>query len=242
MKASDPFLQDKQSHPAPGHPAKDSLPLPSRKGTVARLNESLRRHWKEELTPEEEEKILEQRAAELARERQEEEPGEQIDLVQIRLGREIYGLEVNYICDIYPAALITRVPRVPSWVAGVANLRGKIQSVVRLQGFLNLPEPETPTASPHLVVVEIPAMELALLVDEVLAVEAIPAGRLQEAAGAIRGIPAEYVRGVVAQRGERTENGSAVEEKAEESASLMVVLNVAALLADQRLIVHEEVG
>ena len=60
----------------------------------------------------------------------------------IRLGREVYGLETDYVFDIRPLESITHVPRVPDWVAGVVNLRGRIISVLDLQRFLGLPPVE----------------------------------------------------------------------------------------------------
>jgi chemotaxis signal transduction protein len=72
-------------------------------------------------------------------------------------------------------------------------------------------------------------MELGLLVDEVLGVEAAPVGRIQEAAGTVRGLPPEYVLGVTEWAGE----GSGFAH--------VVVLNLPVLLSDRRLIIHEEV-
>jgi purine-binding chemotaxis protein CheW len=41
---------------------------------------------------------------------------------------------------------LTRVPNVPSWVAGVANLRGDVLAVIDLRAFLGLEPPERPGA------------------------------------------------------------------------------------------------
>jgi len=66
-----------------------------------------------------------------------------------------------------------------------------------------------------------------------LTVEALPIGRMQDAVGTVRGLRAEYVRGVVTDLGQDTTTG--------ESGSMVVVLDLPALLADERLVVHEEV-
>jgi chemotaxis signal transduction protein len=73
--------------------------------------------------------------------------------------------------------------------------------------------------------------ELALWVDEVLAVRALPASRIQEAADRLRGLPPEMVRGVC----DRPELAGAPAGD-----GLLVVLNLPALLAAGRLIIEEE--
>lgn len=201
----------------------------------------------DETAPEVVQQIWARRAAQLAEVPIQEEEGEQIELVVVQLGREVYGLDAQYVFDIRPAGQITRLPRVPDWVAGVVNLRGRIFSVLDLQRFFGLSRaqtrglpdaegnrnngPESTERMPYLAVVETPDMEIALLVDGVLAVESLPASQVQEAADTTWGIHPEYVRGVAERRGGDTPiNGD----------GLLVVLDLLALLADERLIVHEE--
>jgi purine-binding chemotaxis protein CheW len=154
----------------------------------------------DESAPEMVEQVWARRAARLAQVEVEEDKGEKIEMVLIRLGREIYALDAVYVCDIRPAERITRVPRVPEWVSGVVNLRGRILSVLDLQRFLGLPLQKLEDdglKDLYLVVVETPAMELAMLVDQVLAVQALPVADIQDSASTVRGIRSEYVRGVI---------------------------------------------
>ena len=175
--------------------------------------------------------IWAQRAARLAQASFQEDAGEQIELVLVQLGRETFAFEAQYVLEIRSAEQIAPVPRTPDWVAGVVNLRGRILSVLDLRRFFGLAqaeidEKEETTPGQELVIVETPDMELALLVDNVLAIEPLPAERVQDAAHTVRGIHPEYVRGVAERQG---------------GAGLLVVLNLADLLADERLIVHEEI-
>jgi len=179
----------------------------------------------DEVAPEVLQQVWARRAAQLAQVPAPEEAGAQLELVLVRLGREVYGLDAQYVHDIRPLEHLTRVPRVPVWVAGVVNLRGRILSVLDLGRFFGLPREEENTAC--LVHVETPEMELALLVDDVLDVESLPASRVQEATDTIRGLRPEYMRGVAGREG----GGD----------GLLVVLDLPALLADERLIVHEEI-
>ena len=197
-----------------------------------------------QISQEEMERVLAQRAAELAALSIEEE-GEQGHLLLMRLGYEIYGIEAQYVLSVRPAESITWVPRVPEWIGGVVNLRGRIFSVLDLRRFFGLPtiemeaeddrqpHPGVDQAGPMLVVVEAANMEVALLVDEVLAVEALPIKRIQSAANTVQVLRPEYVWGVIPQWvSEINPTGEA---------HMVIVLDLPVLLADERLIVYEEV-
>ncbi|HDD24975.1 MAG TPA: hypothetical protein ENF52_06035 [Chloroflexi bacterium] len=198
-----------------------------------------------QISQEEMERVLAQRAAELAALPIKEEDGEQVRLLLMRLGYEIYGIEAQYVLSVRPAESITWVPRVPEWVAGVVNLRGRIFSVLDLRRFFGLPtiemeakddrqpHPDVDQAGPILVVVETANMEVALLVDEVLAVEALLIKRIQSAVSTVQVLRPEYVWGVIPQW------VSKINPTGE--AHMVIVLDLPVLLADERLIVYEEV-
>ncbi len=169
-----------------------------------------------------------QRAAQIARKAAEGDLGEQCQLVVVRLGQELYGLEVQYVFDVRPLERLTPIPRLPHWVLGVVNLRGQILSVVDLAGFLGLPHADKPAESDYLVVIETPEMELALRVDEIFRVESLPANHIHDPAGMALNIRTQYVRGV------------AELQKSDEISDLMVILDLPALLRDPQLIIHEE--
>jgi purine-binding chemotaxis protein CheW len=149
-------------------------------------------------------------------------------------------MDARYVYNVKPADLITHVPRVPEWVAGVVNLRGRILSVVDLRLFFDLPAAEgvenegrESGGESYLVVVETPDMEIGLLADDVLAVESVPMSQIQDTAGVVRGLRPEYVQGVVMFKGD--------DAGGQDDGSMVVVLDLIALLADDQLIVREEV-
>jgi purine-binding chemotaxis protein CheW len=184
---------------------------------------------KGELDQEQVEQIWAQRAAQMAQVEATEEPGEQLVVTLLRLGRELLGLEVRYVQDIRPKETLTRVPRVPNWVAGVTNLRGRILSVIDLRAYLGLPAPAQPEDG-ILVLVQSPTMELIFLVDDVPGVEVLPVR--QDLAGdtLIHHLRAEYVRAVVERRASPADQRH------------ITVLNVEALLADPRIVIHESLA
>lgn len=82
-----------------------------------------------------------------------------------------YGLPVQRIREILRPLEITPVPRMPDFIRGVINLRGKIVSVIDLRKRLEIGRAE-PSERPCLIVVEIGvpdnlSIQLGLLVDTV---------------------------------------------------------------------------
>jgi len=175
------------------------------------------------------EKIWAQRATLLAQVVAREEPGEQLAIALVRLGRELLGLEVQYVHNIRPKEALTRVPRVPEWVAGVTNLRGRILSVINLRIYLGLPPSPQPEEG-ILLVVQTQGMEVIFLVDDIPGVEILPVRKDLAGDSLIHHLRAEYVRAVV-ERG----NSPAGQRH-------ITVLDMDALLSDQRLIIHEELA
>ncbi|MBN2002020.1 MAG: chemotaxis protein CheW [Anaerolineae bacterium] len=185
--------------------------------------------------------IWAKRALRLAQAPGEEDQGIHTPLVLIRLGVEIYALDARYVFEIRPAEQVTPVPRTPAWVAGIVNVRGRIVSVIDLRQYLGLPTPQAPEEkhAQYLLVVETATMELALLADEVLAVESVPESRIQEAGDTmVLSISPDYVRGIVKNRTAH-EPGNALHAEPLHGA-LWVILNLPALLGDKKLIIQEE--
>src|SRR5207237_4827505 len=79
---------------------------------------------------------------------------EERQLVVFQLGAELYGVEISRVHEIIRLQAVTRVPRAPSFVEGVINLRGKVIPVVDLCRRFGLPSADHTRAS-RIVVVEI---------------------------------------------------------------------------------------
>lgn len=181
----------------------------------------------EELGVEALEKAWARRAAQIAQKIEAEDQGESVQAAIIGLGDERYGLDVQHIFDIRPLEHVTFVPRVPAWVLGVVNWRGRILSVINLRRFLGLPEnsnAENSKSTQHLLVLQAGDMEVGIQADEVFAIEAIPISKINREDSA-SGIKAELVNGLFLR---------------DEQQETIVLLNLPLLLADPRLIVREE--
>ena len=78
--------------------------------------------------------------------------GDERQLVVFQLGGELYGVEIARVHEIIRLQAVTRVPRAPSFVEGVINLRGKVIPVVDLRRRFGLASAEHTRASRIVVV------------------------------------------------------------------------------------------
>jgi purine-binding chemotaxis protein CheW len=122
-------------------------------------------------------------------------PGEERQLVVFQLGAELYGVEIARVHEIIRLQTITRVPRAPSFVEGVINLRGKVIPVVDLRRRFGLVAAEH-TRRTRIVVVEIGDQVVGMIVDGVSEVLRVPASVVEPPSPVVAGIDSEYLHGI----------------------------------------------
>lgn len=86
--------------------------------------------------------------------------------VKIKLGEEMFGIEIKYIDNIVRMQNITRVPKVPEYIKGVINLRGEIVPVFSLRLKMGMEEIEE-TKKFRIIILKIDGSYVGLIVDEV---------------------------------------------------------------------------
>lgn len=117
-------------------------------------------------------------------------------LVVFQLSNETYGIEISAVHEIIRMQSITKVPRTPSFVEGVINLRGRIVPVIDLHKRFELPLEEE-TVHSRIIVVEVKGVTVGMVVDSVSEVLRIPENNIEPPPPAISGgIETEYLRGV----------------------------------------------
>lgn len=127
-------------------------------------------------------------------EAEEAEVSETRDYVVIHLGGERYGLPATSTREILRAPRLVRVPRAPSHIRGVINLRGEIVAVTDLRPLLGLPADELP-AGGRLVVVEAAGLLTALLTEKVEGIRSISVDSIESCTEGLTGFPREAVEG-----------------------------------------------
>ena len=85
----------------------------------------------------------------------------------LRCGPWYLSLTMDQVAEIMPVPRYTRVPGVQTWLLGIANLRGRVITVVDLGQFLR-GEASRQTASSRIIVAESENWRYGLLIDEVI--------------------------------------------------------------------------
>jgi purine-binding chemotaxis protein CheW len=111
------------------------------------------------------------------------------------LDREEYGVDVRLVQGFRRVTEITQVPRVPAFIKGVINLRGRIIPVVDLKRKLALGEVAASRAA-RIMVVKIQERILGLLVDGASQVLKVPVSSIEQAPDEVLEKGGDYIRGV----------------------------------------------
>lgn len=101
----------------------------------------------------------------------------------LRLGEEVYAVQLKYVVEIIGILGITYVPEMPDYLKGVINLRGKIIPVIDIRARFGLPEKEYDELTCIIVVeVENEDEAVGLIVDVVSEVVNLPLEKRMESA------------------------------------------------------------
>ncbi|MUT66375.1 chemotaxis protein CheW [Paenibacillus sp. NEAU-GSW1] len=121
--------------------------------------------------------------------------GEELKVIVFGLAHEEYGIEVDKVRTIERLSPITRVPKTPSFIKGVINLRGVVVPVIDLRGRFGLGETE-PTENSRIIVVATGELEVGFIVDAANDVIDIDTDSIDSPPEIVGGIKAKYLRGI----------------------------------------------
>ena len=124
-------------------------------------------------------------------------------LVSFSLGEAEFGIAIQDVQEIVRLTKITAVPRAPSSVEGVVNLRGEVLPVVDLRKRVGLPT-KAVGDSTRVVVVDLKGAKAGLIVDAVREVTRVAGRDLAPAPDLVAGSEKDVIEGVARlNRGER---------------------------------------
>ncbi|MBI5188563.1 MAG: chemotaxis protein CheW [Nitrospirae bacterium] len=149
-----------------------------------------------------------------------------ITIVSFRAAEDIFGINIEKVKEITLVPDITVVPRAPSFVEGVINLRGEVITVIDLRKRFGFP-PIPRDAFTRIIMADIDGATTGLLVDAVTAVTAIGVSAVEPPPRIISGIETEFMEGVVRLEGEK---------------KMLIILNLPKLLTKEEKKKIEEVG
>jgi purine-binding chemotaxis protein CheW len=120
----------------------------------------------------------------------------QVQLVTFQVGGEEFGLDVFSVHEILRYQAVTPVPRAPAFVEGVLDVRGAVVPVVDLRRRFEVAGVAY-TDETRIVLVDFAGERLGLVVDSVTEVLRAPETAVSAPPAYIRGLAAEFMRGIV---------------------------------------------
>lgn len=121
-----------------------------------------------------------------------------VEVVEFILGGERYALDIHLVREIVEMIQITPIPRAPSYISGVINLRGEITNIMNLNTMLGLLNQEVRDNQKIIVLVPevVSGSNVGIIVDDVIGVlqvaetdvERLGEGLASEVSGFVKGI------------------------------------------------------
>ena len=119
------------------------------------------------------------------------------ELITFEVEQQRFGIDIMAVREIRAWSPTTRLPSVPSYVAGVVNLRGTVLPVVNLAARLGWPASD-PTQRHVIVVTEFEGRMCGWIVDAVSDIIAVPEDGLQSAPASADSDVLPFLEGMVA--------------------------------------------
>ena len=116
------------------------------------------------------------------------------EVVVVRLGGSRYALPMHAVAEVGRPPVLTRVPGLPAWLAGVANWRGRELSVLDLRPLLAAPVGELDRRA-RLVVLNRNGVPVGLLTEGVEGTRLLDPEHLESALAHLPGSAAELLAG-----------------------------------------------
>ena len=104
-----------------------------------------------------------------------------IQYIVIRLGNELYGIDINYIDNMVRVPNMTRVPKVQPYILGVINLRGEVVPVMSIRLRMGLEATEVTKATRIIILKTEQYGTIGVIVDEVKEVVTLSPDMIEKA-------------------------------------------------------------
>jgi purine-binding chemotaxis protein CheW len=122
-------------------------------------------------------------------------PHRSVQVACFFVGQQEYGLDIMQIKEVINPIAITPVPRAPSFIEGIIELRGAILPVIDLRKRFELPAPP-PGRDTKFVIAAVDGQIIGLVVDRVREVLTIDLDEVREAPSIAVGTEARFFTGV----------------------------------------------
>lgn len=118
-------------------------------------------------------------------------------VVTFRVGEEHFAADILAVERVLRQVAPTPVPNLPAWMEGVIEYESRVVPVIDLRRRFGLDEAGRPTAGVRIIVFLAGDEWVGALVDAVLEVVNVDGAQLSPPPSLLRGLKAEYVRGLL---------------------------------------------
>ncbi|MBN1194348.1 MAG: purine-binding chemotaxis protein CheW [Methanomicrobiaceae archaeon] len=121
------------------------------------------------------------------------------DLVEFELSGERYALDIYLAREIVEMMPITPIPRAPSYISGIMNLRGEITSIISLNYLLSLP-PDDDLENRKIIVLTTETAggsNVGIIVDDVHSVIQVSEDDVEHVGEGISSDVSNFVKGII---------------------------------------------
>ncbi len=121
---------------------------------------------------------------------------EEIQLVTFNLGKEEYGIDINKVREIIRLVEITHVPKAPSFVEGIINLRGVVVPIIDLRKRFDI-KAQSDDKQARIMVIDVNNKTLGVIVDSVAEVLRLQGENIEPAPATISSsVDTRFLKGV----------------------------------------------
>lgn len=146
------------------------------------------------------------------------------DVVEFQIGGGYYAIDVRIAREIVEMMSITPIPRAPSYISGVINLRGEVTNIINIREFIGIPDAEGENAQKIIVLMPeaTGGSSVGIIVDDVKSVMQISPDCVEELGEGLSSDITCYVKGII----------KIPEGDGEESTRLIIWIDMEKVIAD----------
>jgi purine-binding chemotaxis protein CheW len=125
-----------------------------------------------------------------------------VHLIVFKIGGEEYAIRIEQVKEVTITPEIARMPKTPSFIKGIANIRGDIIAVMDLEERFRILKPGEAEARPkqqtYTLVIENDAYNMGILVREVPQSLTVPVSRIDKTPGLIQeeNVSENFIEGI----------------------------------------------
>lgn len=126
------------------------------------------------------------------------EAGPLLEVLEFRIGEEVYAVETAFVQSVQPLRHLTEVPCTPAFILGIVNVRGRIVTVVDLRRLFRMRD-EGINDLHRIILLGSRDIEFGLLADISVGIRQLEEAALNAAPLHLSDVAQSYVRGITSE-------------------------------------------